>query len=266
MVVGAGWRVARAGWGPRHASPSARLPGTPSPFHTPQALLITLYRDEPLLMLPYRFLAALVDLDEQFTIWRYRHALMVQRQLGSKVGTGGSSGYQYLRATAERHKVFTDLNALPTFLIPRMMLPPLPDDVKAHLAYHFNISNAPPSSTLWAAAAAGARADDTAAAAGGDGSGVGGAGAARSATDDRIAAAVAAAAASAAAVAAAGGGGGVGALLGVPGSPPRRAVSGGLSGGVAAGAGAGGSGSGGGGVGGDGSGVAAGARCPFGHG
>jgi tryptophan 2,3-dioxygenase len=78
------------------------------------ALLITLYHEHPMLTLPYSVLQALVDIDEHFTVWRYRHALMVHRQLGSKVGTGGSSGYQYLRATAERHKIFNDLTDLPT--------------------------------------------------------------------------------------------------------------------------------------------------------
>ena len=34
---------------------------------------------------------------------------MVHRMIGRKLGTGGSSGYSYLKATAERHKIFTDL-------------------------------------------------------------------------------------------------------------------------------------------------------------
>jgi len=46
--------------------------------------------------------------------------------IGSKVGTGGSSGYQYLRSTvSDRYKVFLDLFNLSTFLIPRRYLPPL---------------------------------------------------------------------------------------------------------------------------------------------
>ena len=39
------------------------------------ALLINLYRDEPIFQLPFRFLTALVDIDEGFTAWRQRHAL-----------------------------------------------------------------------------------------------------------------------------------------------------------------------------------------------
>ena len=46
------------------------------------ALFITLYRDEPVLQLPFRILTALVDLDESFTTWRQRHALRAHRMLG----------------------------------------------------------------------------------------------------------------------------------------------------------------------------------------
>ena len=46
--------------------------------------------------------------------------------IGSKLGTGGSSGYQYLRSTvSDRYKVFIDLFNLSTYLIPRTYIPPL---------------------------------------------------------------------------------------------------------------------------------------------
>jgi tryptophan 2,3-dioxygenase len=41
----------------------------------------------------------LVDLDEGVQEWRYRHVKMVQRTIGDKSGTGGSSGAGYLRST-----------------------------------------------------------------------------------------------------------------------------------------------------------------------
>jgi tryptophan 2,3-dioxygenase len=41
----------------------------------------------------------LVDLDEGIQEWRYRHVKMVERTIGTKQGTGGSSGVEYLRAT-----------------------------------------------------------------------------------------------------------------------------------------------------------------------
>jgi tryptophan 2,3-dioxygenase len=45
---------------------------------------------------------ALVDHDEAFAEWRARHVLMVERQIGGKTGTGGSTGARYLRTTLEK--------------------------------------------------------------------------------------------------------------------------------------------------------------------
>ncbi len=41
----------------------------------------------------------MVDLDEGFQEWRYRHVKMVERTIGDRVGTGGSAGAKYLQAT-----------------------------------------------------------------------------------------------------------------------------------------------------------------------
>ena len=101
------------------------------------ALFINLYRNEPVLQLPFRLLSGLMDIDETLTNWRYRHALMVQRMIGRKVGTGGSSGHDYLRRTAEMHRVFGDLFALSTFFIPRSRLPALPDDLRRAMGYSY---------------------------------------------------------------------------------------------------------------------------------
>jgi tryptophan 2,3-dioxygenase len=104
------------------------------------ALFINLYRDEPILHLPYRILTLLVDIDENFTSWRYKHALMVHRMIGAKVGTGGSTGHHYLLQTAEKHKIFRDLFDLATFMIPRADLPELPEKMKKTLAYYYSES------------------------------------------------------------------------------------------------------------------------------
>jgi tryptophan 2,3-dioxygenase len=42
---------------------------------------------------------ALVDVDEGIQEWRYRHVKAVERIIGAKSGTGGSSGVRYLRST-----------------------------------------------------------------------------------------------------------------------------------------------------------------------
>jgi tryptophan 2,3-dioxygenase len=101
------------------------------------ALLINLYRDEPILHLPFRLLTVLMDIDEGFTNWRYRHALMVMRMIGSKMGTGGSSGTEYLRQTAEQHKIFSDLISLSTYFLPRSALPTLPPEVVKTMSFQF---------------------------------------------------------------------------------------------------------------------------------
>ena len=102
------------------------------------ALFIFLYRDEPILQQPYRLLSNLMDVEEMLTLWRNRHAQMVLRMIGRKTGTGGSSGHQYLKATAQQHQIFTDLYQVATLLIPRSDLPALPEELKTHLGYHFS--------------------------------------------------------------------------------------------------------------------------------
>lgn len=102
------------------------------------ALFINLYRDEPILHTPFMFLNLLVEMDELFTTWRYRHMLMVHRMIGSKVGTGGSSGHIYLMQTVEKHRVFVDLFNLSTYLISRSSLPELPDKLKKELGFYYS--------------------------------------------------------------------------------------------------------------------------------
>jgi tryptophan 2,3-dioxygenase len=108
---------------------------------TQAALLILLYRDHPILHNPYQLLTKLADVDELFTTWRYRHALMVSRMIGRKIGTGGSTGSEYLTKTAEKHRIFSDIGELTTFLIPRSSLPKLPQEVENNLNFHFHVKD-----------------------------------------------------------------------------------------------------------------------------
>lgn len=85
--------------------------------------MITFYRDEPRFNQPHQLLSLLMDIDSLITKWRCKdtvilklaniiltkqsfvafqdnHVMLVQRMIGSQqIGTGGSSGYQYLRST-----------------------------------------------------------------------------------------------------------------------------------------------------------------------
>ena len=102
------------------------------------ALLINLYRDEPILQLPFAFLTRLVDIDEGFTAWRQRHALMVHRMIGGRIGTGGTTGHAYLEAAADKHRTFQDLFDLPTYFIPRSARPELPPSVREQLDFRYH--------------------------------------------------------------------------------------------------------------------------------
>ena len=101
------------------------------------ALFITVYRNEPALQIPFRLISLVMDIDELFGLWRYRHALMTQRMVGFSMGSGGSSGYSYLMQTVEKHRIFTDLFALGTYLIPQRALPALPESITSELGYKY---------------------------------------------------------------------------------------------------------------------------------
>lgn len=102
------------------------------------ALMISCYSEEPRFHQPHQMLIALMDIDSLITKWRYNHVMLVQRMLGSiQLGTGGSSGYQYLRSTlSERYKVFIDLFNMSTFLVPRHLIPPLTPQMRCTLRTH----------------------------------------------------------------------------------------------------------------------------------
>ena len=78
------------------------------PSEAIQQLLIALYRTDPK---NSELCERLVDLDEGMQEWRYRHVKMVERTIGVKPGTGGSSGAQYLRTTLAQ-PAFPDLWAI----------------------------------------------------------------------------------------------------------------------------------------------------------
>ncbi|MEW6981783.1 tryptophan 2,3-dioxygenase family protein [Colwelliaceae bacterium 6471] len=105
---------------------------------TLSALFISMYREEPIFNLPFQFITCLTEVDEMLTLWRYKHMMMVQRMLGSKIGTGGSSGHDYLRKTTQSNRIFTDFFNLSTFLLPKNAMPVLPSAVKSALDYHFS--------------------------------------------------------------------------------------------------------------------------------
>ena len=99
------------------------------------ALFIMLYRGYPLLQLPFQLLNNLLEIDEQLSTWRHRHMNMVHRMIGTRIGTGGSSGKDYLKSAADKHYIFKEIAQLTSFLIERRKLPQLPKEVERKLGF-----------------------------------------------------------------------------------------------------------------------------------
>ncbi len=108
-----------------------------SPDALRTALFIMLYRDEPLFRLPFALLNTLIEIDEQLATFRYRHLQMVRRMIGTRAGTGGSSGEQYLQGAVNKNYVFKELAGVITFLIERRKLPALPKRLHKALRFSF---------------------------------------------------------------------------------------------------------------------------------
>jgi tryptophan 2,3-dioxygenase len=106
-----------------------------SPAACRAALFIMLYRGYPLLQLPFQLLNALLEIDEQLSSWRYRHMNMVHRMIGSRIGTGGSTGKDYLKAAADKHYIFREIAQLNSFLIERRKLPQLSHEMEMKLGF-----------------------------------------------------------------------------------------------------------------------------------
>jgi tryptophan 2,3-dioxygenase len=72
------------------------------------AVFETIYRDPKTWWAAYNMAEKLVDIEENFSLWRFRHMKVVQRVIGFKTGTGGSSGVPFLRQMVD-HVLFPEL-------------------------------------------------------------------------------------------------------------------------------------------------------------
>ena len=117
-------------------SDESRPEWTMSPKARRAALFIMLYRDYPLLQLPFEMLNVLLEIDEAISIWRFRHMNMVHRVIGMRTGTGGSTGKDYLKGALDSHYIFKEFAGLTTFLIERGKLPAISRELSAKLGYN----------------------------------------------------------------------------------------------------------------------------------
>ena len=79
-------------------------------------LFIESYRDLPLLSWPRILIDSFVELEQSMLLFRNSHARMVERMIGRRMGTGGSSGVDYLDMTL-KYRIFVDLWAVRTILV-----------------------------------------------------------------------------------------------------------------------------------------------------
>ncbi|AKT36251.1 tryptophan 2,3-dioxygenase family protein [Chondromyces crocatus] len=88
-------------------------------------VFIESYRELPRLAWPREILDAVIDMEQSMLIWRQRHARMVERVIGRRMGTGGSAGVDYLDQTALRYRIFSDIWAVRTVLLRKPVVPPI---------------------------------------------------------------------------------------------------------------------------------------------
>jgi tryptophan 2,3-dioxygenase len=106
-----------------------------SPAACRAGLFIMLYQGYPMLQLPFQLLNQLLETDEQLSTWRYRHLHMVHRTIGTRIGTGGSTGKGYLHGTLDKHFIFREIAQLTSFLIERKKLPVLSREMERRLGF-----------------------------------------------------------------------------------------------------------------------------------
>lgn len=90
-------------------------------------LFVDSNRTLPLLSWPGQIIDGLIEAEQSMLVFRQRHARMVERVIGRRVGTGGSDGVAYLDQTALKYRVFTEIWAARTLLLPPDLSPPVAD-------------------------------------------------------------------------------------------------------------------------------------------
>jgi len=86
------------------------------------ALMIILYPNISIFQSPHQVIMSVIDLNKSLLNWRHQHVLLAHRIIGSKMGTGGTTGINYLKSTSHYHQIFNDFVNLSTYIIPKNYL------------------------------------------------------------------------------------------------------------------------------------------------
>jgi tryptophan 2,3-dioxygenase len=101
------------------------------------AVFLESYRELPRLAWAREVVDSVIEMEQAMIVWRQRHARMVERVIGRRVGTGGSAGVDYLDETALRYRVFVDLWGVRAILLRAPLLPA----VEQEETYRFRVED-----------------------------------------------------------------------------------------------------------------------------
>lgn len=101
------------------------------------AMFLECYRELPRLAWAREVVDTVIEMEQAIVMWRQRHARMVERVIGRRVGTGGSSGVDYLDDTALKYRVFHDLWGVRALMLRKSILP----TVEAEHTYRFVVED-----------------------------------------------------------------------------------------------------------------------------
>jgi len=100
-------------------------------------LFLESYRELPRLAWAREVVDSVIEMEQGMILWRQRHARMVERVIGRRVGTGGSAGVDYLDETALKYRIFVDLWGVRALLLRAPILPA----VEHEEAYRFRVED-----------------------------------------------------------------------------------------------------------------------------
>ena len=91
-------------------------------------LFLFTYHTHPKLAATSELVSSMLAIEQAVLLWRHRHARMVESFIGRRPGTGGSSGVEYIDATATQYRIFTDIWRIRSLCVARSKINFDPDN------------------------------------------------------------------------------------------------------------------------------------------